>query len=236
MIILDRLNKKSLLAAGMAAALMAPALASQISQVLSSPLSAVILAGQSSAGFADGPGPVAQFGSITALDLGPQGWLYVADAGNRRIRLVDWAGSVTTLAGTGEDAQRDGPAREAAFHDLRLLSVDRLGNCYVLDGDQLRLVGPDGLVSTLGTLAFPWSGTVCNLVVSPGGQVYLLHRETTPWECCQWAPYPPGYLSGILLRNQHPCPSRPGRDTGDRDRCDYSPYELRLGLVPYRGL
>jgi len=73
------------------------------------PLSAVVLAGNPSPGFADGPGAVAQFARNTALDTGPQGWLYVADAGNHRVRVVDAVGEVTTLAGTGEDAQRDGP-------------------------------------------------------------------------------------------------------------------------------
>jgi outer membrane protein assembly factor BamB len=145
------------------------------------PLSAVVLAGQPSAGFADGPGATAQFSSISSFDLGPQGWLYVADAGNRRIRVVDEAGAVRTLAGTGEDAQRDGPGPQAAFHNLRALSVDGLGNCYVLDGDQLRLVGADGLVSTLETIA------VSGLVVSRSGQVYLLRSETSEpvfsWEC-----------------------------------------------------
>jgi len=155
MTIARTLNKTFLLAVVLAAALMVPALADQIGQGLSSPLSAVVLAGQTSAGFADGPGPLAQFASITALDVGPQGWLYVADAGNRRIRVVDEAGVVTTLAGTGDDTQRDGRALEAAFHDLRLLSVDGLGNCYVLDGDQLRRVGADGLVTTLETIAIP---------------------------------------------------------------------------------
>jgi hypothetical protein len=155
------------------------------------PLSAVVLAGQSAAGFADGPGSTAQFSSISAFDLGPQGWLYVADAGNRRIRLVDEAGAVATLAGTGEDAQRDGPGPEAAFHDLRALSVDGLGNCYVLDGDQLRRVGADGQVSTLEAIAVPSGYTVqtnlepnqsgsadeyyvvSGLVVSPPGVVYV---------------------------------------------------------------
>ena len=167
------------------------------------PLRAVLLAGQPAAGIADGPGATAQFGSITSLDLGPQGWLYVADAGNRRIRVVDQAGWVTTLAGTGEDARRDGPAQEAAFHDLRALSVDGFGNCYVLDGDQLRRVGADSQVSTLETIAVPSGYTVWTnlgpnqwgvadefygasaLVASPAGVVYVRGTAgtslTTSW-------------------------------------------------------
>jgi hypothetical protein len=153
------------------------------------PLSAVVLAGNPSPGFADGPGAVAQFARNTALDTGPQGWLYVADAGNHRVRVVDAVGEVTTLAGTGEDAQRDGPWQTAAFHDLRALSVDGRGNCYVLDGDQLRRVNASGLVSTVGTLAisvgaWPWPDphqtnlTISGLVVSRSGEVRHLGRGT----------------------------------------------------------
>jgi outer membrane protein assembly factor BamB len=164
------------------------------------------LAGRSTPGFADGPGPDAQFGAITALDLGPQGWLYVADAGNHRVRVVDEAGAVTTWAGTGEAAQRDGPASTSAFGDLRALSVDGLGNGYVLDGDRLRRVSADGGVSTLETIALPsgfppygsnpppraWGVADTNflvsaLVASPSGRLYLLAQAgQTNWE----GPYP----------------------------------------------
>jgi outer membrane protein assembly factor BamB len=156
------------------------------------PLYGAVLAGRSAPGFADGPGLTAQFASITALDIGPQDRLYVADAGNHRIRVVDTAGGVTTLAGTGEDAQRDGPGREAAFHDLRALSVDGAGNCYLLDGDQLRRVGADGSVCTLETIVIPYfypppagdmflhfSGAISSLVVSRSGEVYLLVKAAS---------------------------------------------------------
>jgi hypothetical protein len=150
-------------------------------------LSGVVLAGGSS-GYADGLGLQARFGSITAIDMGPQDRLYLADAGNRRIRVMDASGRVVTLAGTGEDGQRDGPGAEAAFHDLRLLSVDGAGNCYVLDGDALRRVRADGSVTTLETIVIPdfyppragcfsSSAAISSLVASRSGEVYLLGQS-----------------------------------------------------------
>lgn len=62
---------------------------------------------------------------------------------------------MTTLAGTGEAIERDGPALGAAFRDLRDLGVDGAGSCYVLDGSNLRRLGTDGVVSTLGAITIP---------------------------------------------------------------------------------
>ena len=58
-------------------------------------------------GFADGPGSYAKFDTPCGLGI----WrdkLLVADAGNRRIRVVEPDGRVWTLAGNGELALKDG--------------------------------------------------------------------------------------------------------------------------------
>ncbi|MBE7499026.1 MAG: PQQ-binding-like beta-propeller repeat protein [Verrucomicrobiales bacterium] len=116
---------------------------------------ASVCAGAAEKGFVDGSGADARFASIVALDGDGAGNLYVADAGNQRIRKVDRRGQVTTLAGTGEAIERDGPALGAAFRDLRDLGVDGAGSCYVLDGSNLRRLGTDGVVSTLGAITIP---------------------------------------------------------------------------------
>jgi DNA-binding beta-propeller fold protein YncE len=66
-------------------------------------------------GFADGPAASALFDQPMAIALDAEGWLYVADAGNRRLRrLAPRAASPTveTVAGTGDEARSfiDGPA------------------------------------------------------------------------------------------------------------------------------
>lgn len=114
-----------------------------------------VVAGAIESGFRDGPPSSARFGRIVALDRDGTGNLYVADASNHRIRKLDRYGQVTTLAGTGEPVERDGPALDAAFRELRALGVDAAGNCYVLDGENLRRLSAMGVVSTVGSIRIP---------------------------------------------------------------------------------
>ena len=155
-------------------------------------LAGSVLAGGTQGGYADGRGAAARFARITGIDTDAAGRVYVADAGNARIRLVYPDGTVRTLAGTGETITRDGTAATAAFGDLRRLGVDARGTCYVDDGNTLRRVDVSGAVTTLCSLAIPtgdqgstWTDgyyehahtvdafhTITSLVVSPSGSVW----------------------------------------------------------------
>jgi sugar lactone lactonase YvrE len=76
------------------------------------------------------------------------GNLYIADTLNRRIRRVSSNGTITTIAGNGEDGSYGdgGPATEAAFRAPVGVAVDSAGNVFVSDSDNktiriLRLTG-----------------------------------------------------------------------------------------------
>ena len=73
------------------------------------------VAGSGKAGYADGSGSSAQFNNPTGLAVGVSGELYVADRNNHRIRRVSQDGTVTTLAGTGLEGDKDGALAEAEF-------------------------------------------------------------------------------------------------------------------------
>lgn len=106
-------------------------------------------------GFADGTGTVARFSWPLGLCMGSDGFLYVADQFNYRVRKVSTSGVVTTLAGmywnggplTGEV---DGPATIATFDSPFGVTSDKNGNIYVADyyNNRIRKITPAGVVST----------------------------------------------------------------------------------------
>jgi len=112
-------------------------------------------------GYADGQGEQARFNEPSGLALGPQGFLYVADTGNQRIRVVSPQGEVTTLAGSGstpivdttyyKGGFQDGPGLNAQFHFPSGIAVSAEGTVYVADtyNHRLREISPLGVVKTL---------------------------------------------------------------------------------------
>jgi sugar lactone lactonase YvrE len=109
------------------------------------------VAGSEAAGFADGPGPSAQFRNPLDVALDRSGNIYVADSGNNRIRKITLRGDVTTIAGTGQPGATDGAADAAQFSGPAGVAVDEAGNVYVADfyNHRIRKITPDGSVSTL---------------------------------------------------------------------------------------
>src|SRR5215213_815264 len=105
----------------------------------------------SSEGLADGIGTSASFNTPSALALGPDGNLYVADTGNNRIRKITPAGQVSTVAGDGTAGYVDGPAATAQFNGPIGLTVSGDGDIYVADtyNDVIRMITTDGQVTTI---------------------------------------------------------------------------------------
>jgi len=108
------------------------------------------LAGSGVEGYADGPVATAQFSSPNAVTVGPDGTVYVADSGNLRIRAVSPTGDVTTLAGSGRAAYRDGVGEDADFALAGAIVADPAGNLYVSDrlNSVIRKVTTNGAVTT----------------------------------------------------------------------------------------
>jgi len=93
----------------------------------------------------------ATFDTPSGIALDKAGNLFVADTGANMIRKISPAGAVTTLAGDGTAALRDGPAAQARFNGPIGVAADDKGNVYVADSynDRIRLITPDGQVRTL---------------------------------------------------------------------------------------
>ncbi|MFA6588464.1 MAG: hypothetical protein WCT08_05350 [Patescibacteria group bacterium] len=85
------------------------------------------------------------------VEITADGTFYIADTYNNVIRKVTPAGLVSTYAGTGEYAKRDGVASQAAFALPRGLDMDSDGNLYVADSgnNRIRKIKTNGTVSTI---------------------------------------------------------------------------------------
>lgn len=89
----------------------------------------------------------AEFREPSALAFGGDGTAYVVDRFNHRIRKVAPDGNVTSLAGTGQPAFKNGPGFEAAFAYPYDIAIDPSGNLLVADygNHALRLIEPGGV-------------------------------------------------------------------------------------------
>jgi len=108
-------------------------------------------------GYLDGTGAAARFNFPEGVAVDADGNVYVADAGNHRIRKITAAGVVTTLAGS-TFGYLDGTGAAARFNFPSGVAVDAAGNVYVADAgnDRIRKVTAAGVVTTLAgsTLGF----------------------------------------------------------------------------------
>ncbi|MGI4872512.1 MAG: SMP-30/gluconolactonase/LRE family protein [Janthinobacterium lividum] len=128
----------------------------------------------------DGVGPQARFYYPTALAMGPDGWLYVADSGdNPTIRRISPRGEVRTWAGRARNAER-GPWPGAQL-DLEAI----LGLAVGPDGTVYLTENRPGLVPTGGGGSYADYGRRPRVV----RRIHADGRET-PWA---GSPTEPGY-------------------------------------------
>ena len=95
----------------------------------------------------------ARFDRIEGLAVDHLGNIYIADAGANRIRRVDGAGTIESIAGTGEFGWDGdgGPATSATLTAMSGLAADQNGNLYIADtwADRIRKIDSDGTISAV---------------------------------------------------------------------------------------
>ena len=115
------------------------------------------LAGTGEEGFSGdgGPASAAQLGRVCEIAADASGNVYVASSRRYRIRKIDTAGRISTIAGTGEPGSDGdgGPAAQARLSDpCRGLAADSRGNVYVSEGRRVRRIDASGVISAFKNL------------------------------------------------------------------------------------
>ncbi|MET0405407.1 MAG: RHS repeat-associated core domain-containing protein [Cystobacter sp.] len=121
--------------------------------------------------------------------VGPDGSVYIADTYNHRIRRVDPAGIITTVAGSGMEgfAGDGGPATQARLYLPHSVAVGPDGSLYIADtyNHRIRHVDTEGTISTLagtGTMGYGGDGgpatqatlsSPISLALGPDGSLYV---------------------------------------------------------------
>ena len=114
-----------------------------------------VAAGNGAAGFGGDGGQawLAELNQPTACAVDSSGNLLIADTGNNRIRKVNSAGVISTVAGAGAPGSAGdlGPATAALLNGPRGLAVDGNGNIFIADtgNNRIREITADGIMHTI---------------------------------------------------------------------------------------
>jgi sugar lactone lactonase YvrE len=168
--------------------------------------------------FANGSGTHACFDAPNGIAVNSDGVVFVADAGNNRIRAIS-NGKVTTYAG-GDAGTRDGDRAHAQFSVPTGIAVGPDGSLFVIEthGSRLSRIDPMGQVTTLSTdLVGPTS-----VAVAPDGTVYMTSPKTG--QIAAW--------TGTELRILTDAEGSPGESVSD----DVAQSPLDAWLRPSYGL
>jgi trimeric autotransporter adhesin len=148
------------------------------------------LAGGGTSGLGDGgQATAATVGNPYGVAVDRMGNVYIAEEGRARIRKVNTAGIITTVAGNGTPGYSGdgGAATNAMIYDPNGLAVDLKGNIYIADAGKncVRKVDTFGIISTFagtGTAGFSGDGGaataamlshVVDVATDSAGNVYI---------------------------------------------------------------
>lgn len=98
------------------------------------------LAGTISGDYADATGAAARFNHPWDIACGPDGYLYVPDRYNYRVRRISPTGVVSTVCGTGSSGRVDGLGNQSRHEDDLGIAVNSTGDLYLAEAECVRLI------------------------------------------------------------------------------------------------
>jgi streptogramin lyase len=155
------------------------------------------LAGTGACGREDGPTDRATLNAPSGLTITADGSVFIADTYNNLIRRLDrTTNEVTTVAGMGGNAFRDGPAARAQFDKPRGLAVSADGNVLIADSGNNRIRCLDMTTNNVTTVAGEGdykfrdgpAGSAqfwgpCSLAVAGNGHVLIADEDNNRIRC-----------------------------------------------------
>lgn len=138
------------------------------------------IAGNGNVGYAGDGGPAISAELKWPYDVAvdASGNIYIADAGNNRIRMINTLGVISTIAGNGLAGYSGdgGPATSAQLNSASGIDVDPLGNIFIADrfNRRIRKINSSGTISTIagsGVMGNSGDGGLATLaqIGSPNG-------------------------------------------------------------------
>ncbi|HXB13590.1 MAG TPA: T9SS type A sorting domain-containing protein, partial [Bacteroidia bacterium] len=164
------------------------------------------IAGNGNTGFSGdgGQATAAEFNFPQGLSVDTAGNIYIADAGNNRVRKINALGVIATIAGNGTAGAlgNKGQATAAELNAPTGVQTDKMGNVYIADwkNNCIRKISDSGIITTVAgndSIGFYGDGgpsTVAELnapyaiALDTTGNLYIadvnnnrIREVTTPW-------------------------------------------------------
>jgi gliding motility-associated-like protein len=138
----------------------------------------------STPGYQDGSSSTAQFDRPWGIDMSSNGYYFITDMGNRRIRMISPQGVVSTISGNGSPGFNTGNIASSNYTQPTGIRVASNGLVYVSDNSDsnIRLLTPSCLTPPAPTLSAGSALTFCQ-----GGSVILYTNNPPPPRRILWS-------------------------------------------------